>query len=270
MSNALAVRKMVEARMTNIVELARSSEEAKQIIGTAYLAIGSSDKLAACDQTSLLGAVYTAVRLGLEVNTPRGLAYFVPRKGKCCFQIGYRGMLDLAYRSVSQKVTSVNAYVILKDDAFDIEYGTTPRIVHKPAWGTPANKANIIGAYAVATMRGTDAAVFTVLNARDLDDIAKTSYTDGDYYKKSFPEWAKARAVKRLMKYLPQDGQFASAIDEYDDKAFDAEGVPAGIAAAKVDALPAPAQRDIDDLPDAPLTSSEDAAEFAKIAGGGK
>jgi recombination protein RecT len=260
MSNALAVRKMVEARMPNIVELARSNEEAKQIIGTCFLAIGSSDKLAACDLTSLLGGIYTAVRLGTEVNTPRGLAYFVPRKGRCCFQLGYRGMIDLTYRSISKKVASVNAYFILKGDEFDIQYGTSPRIIHKPAWDSPASKANIIGAYASATMKDSEIGVFTVLNAKDLEDISKSSYTDGDYYKKSYPEWAKARAIKRLMKYLPQDGQLAGAIDTYDERVIELPDVQGVITAAKLDALPAPAPTDIDD---APKTTPEEAAEFA-------
>jgi hypothetical protein len=43
-----------------------------------------------------------------------------------------------------------------------------------------------------------------------------------------------------------------------------------GFADTQATPLPEAPQGDIDDLPDAPLTSTEDAAEFAKIAGGGK
>lgn len=275
MSNALVIRQAIDKRMSAIVDLARSSEEAKQIIGTAMLAVGNSDKLAKCEPASVVGAIYTAVRLGLEVNTPRGLAYFVPRETKkgsgifrCNFQIGYRGMLDLAYRAKSQHVASVSAYVVKSDDEFDVEYGLAPVIRHKPKWTTPASKRNIIAAYAVAMMKNGQP-VFQLLNADDLENIAKTTYRDGEYYKYNYPEWAKARAIKRLMKYLPQDGQFASAIDEYDDRVIEAQDVAAGVAAAKVEALPMPATRDIDDQ-DAPATTPAEAEEFAKLAGGGK
>lgn len=52
---------------------------------------------------SFLAALMNAAQLGLEPNTPLGQAYLIPYKNKsvleCQFQIGYKGLIDLAYRN---------------------------------------------------------------------------------------------------------------------------------------------------------------------------
>ena len=71
-------------------------------------AISVNPKLGECTPTSFLGAMMTAAQLGVEPNTPLGQGYLIPRKVKkgenqyvneCTFQLGYKGMIDLAYRS---------------------------------------------------------------------------------------------------------------------------------------------------------------------------
>lgn len=75
--------------------------------------IHKTPKLALCEPKSVLGAVMVSGSLGLEPNTPAGLAYLIPYKSRwknpatnqwedrysCQFQLGYRGLITLAHRS---------------------------------------------------------------------------------------------------------------------------------------------------------------------------
>ena len=66
-------------------------------------AVSATPKLAECTPKSFLGAMMNAAQLGLEPNTPLGQAYILPYSNKgvmeAQFQIGYKGLIDLAYRS---------------------------------------------------------------------------------------------------------------------------------------------------------------------------
>ena len=66
-------------------------------------ALSTTPKLAECSPKSFLGAMMTAAQLGVEPNTPLGQAYLIPFRNKgvleCQFQLGYKGLIDLAYRS---------------------------------------------------------------------------------------------------------------------------------------------------------------------------
>ena len=66
-------------------------------------ALSANPKLKECSPQSFLGAMMTAAQLGLEPNTPLGQAYLIPYRNhgrmECQFQLGYKGMIDLAYRS---------------------------------------------------------------------------------------------------------------------------------------------------------------------------
>ena len=68
-------------------------------------ALSTNPKLGECTPQSFLGAMMTAAQLGVEPNTPLGQAYLLPYWNsrnncyECQFQLGYKGLLDLAYRS---------------------------------------------------------------------------------------------------------------------------------------------------------------------------
>ena len=66
-------------------------------------ALSTNPKLAETTPQSFLGAMMTAAQLGVEPNTPLGQAYLIPYRNKgvmeCQFQLGYKGLIDLAYRS---------------------------------------------------------------------------------------------------------------------------------------------------------------------------
>lgn len=52
-----------------------------------------------CNPTTILGAAMVAATLDLPMVPTLGMAYIVPYKGQCQFQIGYKGLIELAERS---------------------------------------------------------------------------------------------------------------------------------------------------------------------------
>jgi len=93
-------------------------------------AISKNPKLAECSQDSLLGSLLMFAQLGLEPNTPLGHAYLVPFKGEVTPIIGYKGYLDLAYRTGNFETIDVHA--VYECDHFEYELGLDPMLIHKP------------------------------------------------------------------------------------------------------------------------------------------
>ena len=85
---------------------------------------------------SFLAALMNAAQLGLEPNTPLGQAYLIPYKNKgvleCQFQIGYKGLIDLAYRN--GQMQTIQAQAVYENDEFSYEYGLEPKLFHRPAF----------------------------------------------------------------------------------------------------------------------------------------
>ena len=100
-------------------------------------ALSANRKLAETTPQSFLGAMMTAAQLGVEPNTPLGQAYLIPYwNGKakvleCQFQLGYKGLIDLAYRS--GEVSTIMAQVVYENDEFEYAFGLEPKLVHRPA-----------------------------------------------------------------------------------------------------------------------------------------
>ena len=80
-------------------------------------AMTKTPKLANCKPESFIAAMLEAAQLGLEPNTPLGQAYLIPYGNSCQFQIGYKGLIDLAHRS--KELKSIEAHEVYENDEFD-------------------------------------------------------------------------------------------------------------------------------------------------------
>ncbi|HKM06340.1 MAG TPA: recombinase RecT [Sphaerochaeta sp.] len=175
-------------------------------------ALSSNPKLAECDRNSFLGGIMQAAQLGLEPNTPLGQAYLIPfrnnKKGitECQFQIGYKGLIDLCYRS--GEMTSVYAHEVYENDEFEFEYGLEQKLVHKPA---RSNRGTVIYYYAVWKLKNGGYG-FGVWSVEDVEAHAKKysqaySYSSSPW-KSSFDEMAKKTVLKATLKYAPIKTEF--------------------------------------------------------------
>lgn len=176
-------------------------------------AISVNPKLGSCTPASFLGAMMTSAQLGLEVNTPLGQAYVLPYLNKgvleAQFQLGYKGLIDLAYRSGDVEV--IQAHVVYENDEFECAYGLDPKLTHKPA---DIDRGEPIKVYAVFKTKSGGFG-FEVMSMEDVKKhAAKYSKSYGSSYspwKTNFEEMAKKTVLKRVLKYAPLKSDFVRA-----------------------------------------------------------
>lgn len=177
-------------------------------------ALSTNPKLAECSPNSFLGAMMSAAQLGVEPNTPLGQAYLIPywngknRCYECQFQLGYKGLIDLAYRS--GEVSIIQAHTVYQNDEFVYELGLDPKLKHKPATkdrGKPI--------YYYAMFKTKDGGYgFEVMSYDDVSAHARKyskSYDNGPW-KTNFDEMAKKTVLKRVLKYAPLKSDFVKAV----------------------------------------------------------
>lgn len=171
----------------------------------ALSALNTTPKLRECTQMSFLAALMNAAQLGLEPNTPMGQAYLVPYKNKntmeCQFQIGYKGLLDLAYRNPNMQ--TVTAQTVYENDEFIYELGLNPKLIHKPAL---QDRGEIKLFYGLYTLKSGGYG-FEVMSKKDMDLYAKeySKSFDSAYspWTTHYESMAKKTVIKQALKYAP-------------------------------------------------------------------
>lgn len=180
----------------------------EKFIRTALTAINSNPKLANCTQESLLAAIMNSAQLGLEFNTPLGEAYLIPYENKkkgittVNFQIGYRGLLKLAYNTGQFK--RITAREVRANEAFDFDYGTG-EITHKPC--LTGDSGDVIGYYAIYQTKdgGQDVFYMSKDDARNYGIKFSKSFNYSDSpWQTNFDAMAKKSALIQVLKYAPK------------------------------------------------------------------
>lgn len=128
----------------------------------------ANQKLREADPAKVLGAFSYGLQLGL-VPGPLGLVHFVPFGSEVVFLVGYRGYIELAYRT--GLVKDVSAELVYEGDVFRDVRGSSPKIVHE---GGPAGERPIVAAYAVAHLK-TGGLVSKVIYEQDWERARKAS-----------------------------------------------------------------------------------------------
>jgi recombination protein RecT len=164
-----------------------------------------------CSPESLLGAMMLAAQLQLEPG-PLGLVYLVPFKRQVEFIVGYRGYVELAFRS--GLVKDVSASLVYEGDEFEYREGTRPFLDHIPDFPY-AESREIIAAYAVARLK-TGGAPFKVIYEPDWQR-AKSKSPAGSRgvgpWVEDFPQMVLKTAIRRLEPKLPKTPQFGLALE---------------------------------------------------------
>lgn len=190
-------------------------------------ALSSNTKLAETTPQSFLGAMMTAAQLGMEPNTPLGQAYLLPYWNgrnncyECQFQLGYKGLLDLAYRSGD--ISVVQSQVVYENDEFSYSYGLEPELKHIPA---KAERGDPTHVYAVFRTK-SDGYGYEVASIEDIRTHAQRyskSFGNGPW-QTNFEEMAKKTVLKRVLKYAPLKSEFVRKLvqDETIKTSIDAD-----------------------------------------------
>lgn len=208
-------------------------------------ALSSTPKLAECSPQSFLAAMMTAAQLGVEPNTALGQAYLLPYRNhgqmECQFQLGYKGLIDLAYRS--GEVSVIQAHTVYENDVLEYELGMDPKLRHVPA---KSDRGEAVAYYAMFKTKDGGYG-FEVMSVDDVQRHAQRyskSYGSGTSpWRSNFDEMAKKTVLKRALKYAPLKSDFVRGVaqdetikselsDEMyavpDETVFEAEGEEIG------------------------------------------
>lgn len=177
-------------------------------------ALSSTPKLAECSPKSFLAAMMTAAQLGVEPNTALGQAYLLPYRNhgqmECQFQLGYKGLIDLAYRS--GEVSVIQAHTVYENDVFEYELGMDPKLRHVPA---KADRGEAVAYYAMFKTKDGGYG-FEVMSVDDVQRHAQRyskSYGSGSSpWRSNFDEMAKKTVLKRALKYAPLKSDFVRGV----------------------------------------------------------
>jgi recombination protein RecT len=210
----LKVSNLLEKMRPAIEQALPKHVDPNRISRIALTSIRMNPKLLQCSELSLLGAILQCSQLGLEPNI-FGQCYLIPYKNKknlpngqitwvdeVQFQIGYRGYIELFYRTDSS--LSIGAYTVYANDEFDYAYGLEQNLVHKPCL---TDRGEVIAYYSVAKMKN-GAFAFVVASKKDIEEhsqkfskAVQKGWTSP--WKTNFDEMAKKTVIKKVMKYLP-------------------------------------------------------------------
>ena len=210
----MSIADMVKALEPEIKRALPSVLTPERFTRIALSALNNTPKLAECSPMSFIAALMNSAQLGVEPNTPLGQAYLIPynNKGKleCQFQLGYRGLIDLAYRN--DRMQSIEAHTIYQNDEFYYELGLEPKLRHVPAW---EDRGDVIGFYAVFRL-DNGGSRFEVMSKSDIDRYAQTFSrafaSDYSPWKTNYEAMAKKTVIKQLLKYAPIKTEFRKAL----------------------------------------------------------
>lgn len=177
-------------------------------------ALSSTPQLNNCSPKSFLGAMMQAAQLGVEPNTPLGQAYLIPYRNhgnlECQFQLGYKGLIDLAYRSGD--IISISAHEVCENDEFSYELGLEEKLYHKPAL---MGRGEVILYYATFKTKhgGCGFAVMSVDDVRaHMKKFSKATGGSFSPWSTNFDEMAKKTVLKKCLKYAPIKTDFVRAV----------------------------------------------------------
>lgn len=220
------------------------SEKKTSSFISSVISVSQNNKLLRnADPMSILSSAMVAATLDLPVVPTLGMAYLVPYKGVCSFQIGYKGILELAMRSGEFR-TIIDEVVyegqLIKKNKFTGEYVFDEDSIILNEKGEPTP----IGVMArFDLINGYSKTIFWTL-----DEIQKhatrfsQAYRSGyeSPWRSDFWQMAKKTVLKSLLnKYAPKSVAMQTAlkfdqskvslnsedINELDVDAFDAEYV---------------------------------------------
>lgn len=197
-----------------------AEEAARRFAKMVYTTICQNPTLQECTLPSIMKAASISASLDLDID-PRGLAYLVPYKNKgvleAQFQIGYLGLIDLAYRS--GKVKSISAHCIYESEKDTVKIDRTDgkfTVVHPFSYVPPTGK--MVAVYASAEIEGCNP-MTCVLRTDEVETLRKKSKApNSPAWKDFYPAMAKKTAIRQLAKFLPKsilkDFARGAAIDE--------------------------------------------------------
>lgn len=220
-TDLMGTRPTFDEMNLNKVDFAKEMEFALQ-------AFQSNTYLLGMEASTVKNCLVNVALSGLTLSPVMKMAYLVPRKGKCCLDPSYMGLIKIITDTGSVK--SIKAKPVYSNEPFDIEQGSNGYVKHGIC--KDGNKGKRIGAYSIAVLNdGTDHVEWMyeeqlmAIKARSESvKSGKASPWDTDE-----DEMVRKTVIKRHWKFLPKSdralmaSQAIAMDDEHNGIDFDKE-----------------------------------------------
>jgi recombination protein RecT len=199
-------------RKTSFQKLLPREMDPEWFVAEVRVAVARAPKLLDCDKVSVIDALTTCAQLGLSPSGRLGSAYLIPFGAKCTLVVGYRGMVDLAYRS--GEVVSVGAQVVHEGDEFEATEGFDLSVRHVR---TESEPGPLRAVYAWAQTKG-GGTIKVLMLRREVEPIKRAALSKKRQGAPPTPwetneeEMWKKTALRRLFKVAPLSPQKAQGL----------------------------------------------------------
>lgn len=189
-----------------------NEKNAMAFMSAVMFSVEKVPELLNCTAGSIMSAFMECAAIKLYPGSSSGDCYVLPYKGKAQFQLGYKGVKTLAYRS---GVLRLWAEIRYEKDKFKQTLGTSPKIEHMPFNDDDDLRGEPIGAYACAEVN-PGVVIFKYLPKSKIMKIkakspsAKSEYSPWNGNDPDLWMWKKC-AVKQLGKTMPQSDEMKRA-----------------------------------------------------------
>jgi recombination protein RecT len=187
----------------------------------AMQVLRGNDLLQKADPQSIKNAVVNVALTGTTLNPAKAMAYLVPRDGKCCLDISYRGLANIAMDSGSVKHLAPKLVYTFDKFTYQEVDGET-HIVHEKNFMPPEEFCKgpekfwdfLVCGYVVAILHDGTKIITEPLPKWKLEKAMKTSKTSsGKTPWRTHPdEMCLKTLIKHAYKLLPQTDRMAEAV----------------------------------------------------------
>lgn len=179
----------------------RANQFITSVLQTTY----NNSLLAKADPASIYGAAVTAAVLDLPINNNFGFAYIVPYGGAAQFQIGYKGIIQLALRSGQFK--SLSSCPVYEGQLIS----SNPLTGYEFDFNVPAKGEPIGYAAYFKLLNGFER--YEYMSKEECEKHGKKfSKQYGGVWTTNFDAMAQKTVVKRCLKYAPLSIEIQRAI----------------------------------------------------------
>ena len=189
---------------------------AERMVRVVLTAINKTPKILDCTKESIWESVLNCAALGLFPDA-LGRAYLVPYGKVCQLIIGYKGLIDLAYRS--ERIASINLVVVRAGDEFERCPMESPPLKHRIVEDASGKFRTMTHVYSVVYLKGCAMPSVDVMSISEVREIQARSKsgTSGPWVT-DFEEMAKKTVFRRHSKVLPMSAELAQALDQDSDQ----------------------------------------------------
>jgi len=194
----------LESYEKNIMSVIGDGVQFGRIMSLAVMALKATPALGNCTKDSFLKSLIESLIIGIEPNTPLDQAYLIPFKGKVTLQLGYKGLIRLAYNS--GRIDSLYPVNVFEGDDFQVTRGTSPEILHTENYDCERSDKTFKFSYACVRMKDSTVPIFDVMTKKEVDLIRAKAQTQ-KIWTPHYLEMAKKSVIKRITKIIPQSSE---------------------------------------------------------------